>query len=104
MKRNHQEQSIPIKNKEALCFQDLATRHFFTIPGQSLHQVGSVVEAERWFQSSLAAKPDHVPAHLTYARLLSDVGRVGEAERFYSDAIRIEPESSVVYRHYSKLL
>lgn len=28
-------------------------------------------EAEHWYRESLRAKPDHIPAHLTYGKLLS---------------------------------
>lgn len=28
-------------------------------------------EAGHWYRESLRAKPDHIPAHLTYAKLLS---------------------------------
>lgn len=28
-------------------------------------------DAEHWYRESLKAKPDHVPAHLTYGKLLS---------------------------------
>lgn len=28
-------------------------------------------EAEHWYRESLKAKPDHIPAHLTYGKLLS---------------------------------
>lgn len=28
-------------------------------------------EASHWYKESLRAKPDHIPAHLTYGKLLS---------------------------------
>lgn len=28
-------------------------------------------EAAHWYRESLGAKPDHIPAHLTYGKLLS---------------------------------
>lgn len=28
-------------------------------------------EAGHWYRESLRAKPDHIPAHLTYGKLLS---------------------------------
>lgn len=33
-------------------------------------KVGQTEEAERWYKEALKAKADHVPAHLTMAKLL----------------------------------
>ena len=33
-------------------------------------KVGQLDEAERWYQKALESKPDHIPAHITTARLL----------------------------------
>lgn len=30
-----------------------------------------LAEAEHWYKESLRAKPDHIPAHLTYGKLLA---------------------------------
>ena len=41
--------------------------------GEAFFKVGSLAEAEHWYQAALRAKPDHVPAHLTYGKLLAKV-------------------------------
>uniref|UniRef100_F6XAQ8 dolichyl-phosphate-mannose--protein mannosyltransferase n=1 Tax=Ciona intestinalis TaxID=7719 RepID=F6XAQ8_CIOIN len=71
--------------------------------GQSLYQLGRIEEAERSFKLSLAEKPDHVPSHLTYARLLEKVGKISHAEKLYKNAIQMEPSNPVSYQHYSRL-
>lgn len=68
-------------------------------PGQSLHKLGQLHEAENWFQAALTEKPDHIPAHLTYARLLSQQSRTIEAEELYKNALRIEPDNHTIYHH-----
>uniref|UniRef100_H2ZKD6 dolichyl-phosphate-mannose--protein mannosyltransferase n=1 Tax=Ciona savignyi TaxID=51511 RepID=H2ZKD6_CIOSA len=71
--------------------------------GQSLLQLGKTTEAERNFKLSLAEKPDHVPSHLTYARLLENVGKADMAEKFYLRALKIEPRNPLIHQHYSRL-
>lgn len=34
-------------------------------------RLNKLAEAEHWYRESLRAKPDHIPAHLTYGKLLA---------------------------------
>lgn len=34
-------------------------------------RLNKLTEAEHWYRESLRAKPDHIPAHLTYGKLLA---------------------------------
>ena len=34
-------------------------------------RLNKLSEAEHWYRESLRAKPDHIPAHLTYGKLLA---------------------------------
>lgn len=34
-------------------------------------RLNKLTEAEHWYKESLRAKPDHIPAHLTYGKLLA---------------------------------
>lgn len=43
----------------------------YNLLGESLTRLERHEEAERWFKAALSAKPDHVPAHLTYGKLLA---------------------------------
>lgn len=39
--------------------------------GEAYSAAGYLNEAVRWYKESLKSKPDHLPAHLTYAKHLS---------------------------------
>jgi tetratricopeptide (TPR) repeat protein len=39
--------------------------------GEAYFKQGKWKEAEKWYVSALKAKQDHVPAHLTYGKLLA---------------------------------
>lgn len=39
--------------------------------GEALFRIGEITEAESWFLEALKTKPDHVPAHLTYGKMLA---------------------------------
>lgn len=43
----------------------------YNLLGETLSRLQQYPEAERWFQASLASQPDHVPAHITYGKLLA---------------------------------
>lgn len=34
-------------------------------------RMNKLADAEYWYKESLRAKPDHIPAHLTYGKLLA---------------------------------
>lgn len=39
--------------------------------GEAYIRLNKLPEAEHWYRESLRAKPDHIPAHLTYGKLLA---------------------------------
>lgn len=39
--------------------------------GEAYSRLGRDADAEPWFRASLSTRPDHVPAHLTYGKLLA---------------------------------
>ncbi|ERL89072.1 hypothetical protein D910_06449 [Dendroctonus ponderosae] len=62
-------------------------------------------EAEKWYRAALDAEPDHVPAHITYGKLLAkNVSRSAEAEQWFRRAQRLAPKDASVYHHYGKFL
>lgn len=76
--------------------------NFHIFSGQSLFHLGRYEEAESNFHQSLTCKADHVPTHLTYARLLSQVNRFEESERFYKKALELDRNNLPTYLHYGK--
>jgi tetratricopeptide (TPR) repeat protein len=39
--------------------------------GEAYFKLDRVKEAEYWYREALRVKPDHIPAHLTYGKLLA---------------------------------
>ncbi|CAN0422955.1 unnamed protein product [Lampetra fluviatilis] len=76
----------------------------YNMMGEAHTRLGRLAEAERWYQESLLSKPDHVPAHLTYAKLLSATNRKVEAERLFLKAIDLDPAKANTYMHYAQFL
>ncbi|KAF2974750.1 hypothetical protein EK904_001618 [Melospiza melodia maxima] len=61
-------------------------------------------EAEHWYVESLRSKSDHIPAHLTYGKLLALTGRKSEAEKYFMKAIQLDPTKGNCYMHYGQFL
>ncbi|XP_071443182.1 protein O-mannosyl-transferase TMTC2-like [Hetaerina americana] len=73
--------------------------------GEVHRQLGQEDAAEEWFRASLQSKPDHIPAHLTYARLLADnKTRIPEAEKQYLKALHIAPRDVSALHQYGRFL
>ena len=60
-------------------------------------------KAEYWYKEALSAKEDHIPAHLTMAKLASRHGKAHEAEAWFSKAMKIDPTEGSIYQHYGEL-
>ncbi|GIX68274.1 protein O-mannosyl-transferase TMTC2 [Caerostris extrusa] len=76
----------------------------YNMMGEAFFKLKQFEEAERWYQQALRAKADHIPAHLTYAKLLSKWDRLSEAEQWFLKAKAIAPNDSSVYQHYGQFL
>ncbi|GFS97681.1 protein O-mannosyl-transferase TMTC2 [Nephila pilipes] len=76
----------------------------YNMMGEAFFKLKQYDEAEHWYQQALRAKADHIPAHLTYAKLLSKLGRERESEQWFLKAKVIAPNDSSVYQHYGQFL
>ncbi|XP_074037770.1 protein O-mannosyl-transferase Tmtc2 [Leptinotarsa decemlineata] len=77
----------------------------FNVLGETLARLQQDEEAERWYMAALHAQPDHVPAHITYGKLLAkNVSRITEAEQWFRKAQRLAPDDPSVYHHYGEFL
>ncbi|XP_078663623.1 protein O-mannosyl-transferase TMTC2-like [Branchiostoma floridae x Branchiostoma belcheri] len=81
-----------------------APQSLYNMLGESLFKNGQLPEAEDWFKKSLTAKPDHVPAHLTYAKLMAKTNRAVEAEQMYQKAMELDSNSATVHQHYGQYM
>ncbi|XP_057663006.1 protein O-mannosyl-transferase TMTC2-like [Diorhabda carinulata] len=77
----------------------------FNVLGETLARLEQDEEAERWYIAALHAQPDHVPAHITYGKLLAkNMSRVAEAEQWFRKAQKIAPKDPSVFHHYGEFL
>ncbi|XP_074598781.1 transmembrane O-mannosyltransferase targeting cadherins 2 [Brevipalpus obovatus] len=76
----------------------------YNMLGEAYFKLSCFEEAENWYKEALQAKKDHIPAHLTYGKLLAKWNRSREAERWFLKAERIAPNDSSVYQHYGQFL
>ena len=74
----------------------------YNMIGEAYFKLNQFNEAEHWYKQSLAIKSDHIPAHLTYAKLLAKTNRIEEAEQLFLRAKQISPNDSSVYQHYGQ--
>ncbi|KAG5841661.1 hypothetical protein ANANG_G00169000 [Anguilla anguilla] len=104
-KQGHQEEAIAVF-KEAVqkMPHQFAPQSLYNMMGEAYMGLNRLQLAEHWYQESLRAKPDHIPAHLTYAKLLAIRGRKLEAERYFLKAIDLDPGKGSTYMHYGQFL
>ncbi|KAL7882584.1 hypothetical protein SRHO_G00002420 [Serrasalmus rhombeus] len=89
-----------------------------TSSGEAYMRLNNLEEAGHWYRESLKAKPDHVPAHLTYGKLLSIMyaaalmnlgailhlnGKLQEAEANYLLALQLKPDDLITQSNLRKL-
>ncbi|KAM9823963.1 LOW QUALITY PROTEIN: protein O-mannosyl-transferase TMTC2 [Neosynchiropus ocellatus] len=84
--------------------RQFAPHSLYNMIGEAYMRLTMLEEAAHWYRESLRSKPDHVPAHLTYGKLLSTLGRKSEAETFYLRAIELDPKKGNCYMHYGQFL
>uniref|UniRef100_A0AAY4EFG5 dolichyl-phosphate-mannose--protein mannosyltransferase n=1 Tax=Denticeps clupeoides TaxID=299321 RepID=A0AAY4EFG5_9TELE len=84
--------------------RQFAPQSLFNMMGEAYMRLNRLDEAGHWYKESLNAKPDHIPAHLTYGKLLSILGQTAEAEQYFLKAIQLDPTKGNCYMHYGQFL
>ncbi|KAF7670018.1 hypothetical protein LDENG_00074270 [Lucifuga dentata] len=84
--------------------RQFAPHSLFNMMGEAYMRLNRLEEAGYWYRESLRSKPDHIPAHLTYGKLLSLIGQKTEAEKYYLRAIQLDPAKGNCYMHYGQFL
>ncbi|TKS73165.1 Transmembrane and TPR repeat-containing protein 2 [Collichthys lucidus] len=132
--QGHQEEALTVF-KEAIqkMPRQFAPQSLYNMMGEAYIRLNKLTEAEHWYRESLRAKPDHIPAHLTYGKLLAmthlsmiktsagsrlapasfipylrtpcgTAGQKTEAERYFLKAIQLDPTKGNCYMHYGQFL
>ncbi|XP_051726642.1 protein O-mannosyl-transferase TMTC2 [Ctenopharyngodon idella] len=103
--QGHQEEAISVY-KEAIqkMPRQFAPQSLYNMMGEAYMRLNKLTEAEHWYKESLRSKPDHIPAHLTYGKLLAMTGQKTEAEKFFLKAIELDPTKGNCYMHYGQFL
>ncbi|ELW68447.1 Transmembrane and TPR repeat-containing protein 2 [Tupaia chinensis] len=84
--------------------RQFAPQSLYNMMGEAYMRLSKLPEAEHWYMESLRSKTDHIPAHLTYGKLLALTGRKIEAEKFFLKAIELDPTKGNCYMHYGQFL
>ncbi|XP_074082629.1 protein O-mannosyl-transferase TMTC2 isoform X3 [Macrotis lagotis] len=84
--------------------RQFAPQSLYNMIGEAYLRLSKLPEAEHWYVESLRSKTDHIPAHLTYGKLLALTGRKNEAEKFFLKAIQLDPTRGSCYMHYGQFL
>ncbi|XP_077049741.1 protein O-mannosyl-transferase TMTC2 isoform X2 [Siphateles boraxobius] len=103
--QGHQEEAISVY-KEAIqkMPRQFAPQSLYNMMGEAYMRLNKLTDAEHWYKESLRSKPDHIPAHLTYGKLLAMTGQKTEAEKFFLKAIELDPTKGNCYMHYGQFL
>ncbi|XP_030646482.1 protein O-mannosyl-transferase TMTC2 [Chanos chanos] len=103
--QGHQEEAISVY-KEAIqkMPRQFAPQSLYNMMGEAYMRLNRLSEAEHWYKESLRVKPDHIPAHLTYGKLLAMTGQRTEAEKYFLKAIQLDPTKGNCYMHYGQFL
>ncbi|CAL8355402.1 unnamed protein product [Lota lota] len=101
----HQEEALAVY-KEAVqkMPRQFAPQSLYNMMGEAYMRLNKLEEAGHWYRESLRAKPDHIPAHLTYGKLLALKGQKAEAEKYFLKAIQLDPTKGNCYMHYGQFL
>ncbi|XP_061176820.1 protein O-mannosyl-transferase TMTC2-like [Saccostrea echinata] len=81
-----------------------APQSIYNMLGEVYMKIGQIDEAEKWYKEALKAKADHVPAHLTMAKLLHKKNQIKEAEQWFKKAKQLDPDDTMVDHHYAQFL
>ncbi|XP_076025641.1 protein O-mannosyl-transferase TMTC2 [Genypterus blacodes] len=103
--QGHQEEALSVF-KEAIqkMPRQFAPQSLYNMMGEAYMRLNKLTDAQHWYTESLRAKPDHIPAHLTYGKLLAMTGQKTEAERYFLKAIQLDPTKGNCYMHYGQFL
>lgn len=77
-----------------------SSQSLFNMVGEAYFKLGQFDTAEKWYRQALRVKSDHVPAHLTLAKLFAKMNKSSDAEEWFKTSRNIAPNDTSVYLHY----
>nr|XP_045605603.1 protein O-mannosyl-transferase TMTC2-like [Procambarus clarkii] len=81
------------------------THSLHTLAAEAHLEAGEHAEAQAALSRALAAHPHHIPAHLTFSRMLQANGsRVEEVEQWLRRAVALAPNDPHAHKHLGQLL
>ncbi|CAL1527207.1 unnamed protein product [Lymnaea stagnalis] len=75
----------------------------YNMIGEVYYKMQRFSEAEKWYKEALTVKPDHLPAHLTMAKLMQAKGLHSDAESWLDKAKRHHPSDLTIDFHRAQL-
>uniref|UniRef100_UPI00358F6F31 protein O-mannosyl-transferase TMTC2 isoform X2 n=1 Tax=Myxine glutinosa TaxID=7769 RepID=UPI00358F6F31 len=103
-KEHHQEAIFTFIEAVKKMPRQFAPQSLYNMMGEAHLRLNNLREAEYWYKESIKSKPDHIPVHLTYAKLLAMTNRREEAENLFHRAITLDPRKGNSYMHYAQFL
>ncbi|XP_036358519.1 protein O-mannosyl-transferase TMTC2-like [Octopus sinensis] len=76
----------------------------YNMLGEAYMKSDDEAKAEFWYQEALRVKPDHLPAHITMAKLLSRRNQPDKAEKWYLKAMALDSTYKTAHQHYTQFL
>ncbi|XP_060080111.1 protein O-mannosyl-transferase TMTC2-like [Ylistrum balloti] len=101
------------RNKDAIAIYKEALKRrpsyyqpqsIYNMMGEVYLKLGQFEDAEYWYKEALRVKTDHIPAHLTMAKLFQKKNMLPEAEEWYQKAQAIDAGDLSVQHHYAQFV
>uniref|UniRef100_A0A4W3GGV8 dolichyl-phosphate-mannose--protein mannosyltransferase n=1 Tax=Callorhinchus milii TaxID=7868 RepID=A0A4W3GGV8_CALMI len=100
----HEDALVAYKEAIQKMPKQFAPQSLYNMMGEAYMRLNKLAEAEHCYLESLRSKPDHIPAHLTYGKLLALTDRKEEAEKYFVRSIQLDPAKGNCYMHYGQFL
>lgn len=81
-----------------------AMQSIYNMLGEAYFKSGNIENAEYWYKEALRVKPNHLPAHITMAKLLQRKNQIGKAEKWFLKALMIDTPEGTAHQHYAQFL
>ncbi|XP_069104952.1 protein O-mannosyl-transferase TMTC2-like [Argopecten irradians] len=76
----------------------------YNMMGEVYLKLGQFDDAEHWYKEALRVKPNHIPAHLTMAKMFQKKNMLKEAEDWYQKAQALDAGDLSVQHHYAQFV